>query len=201
MLTERSDLDLIRASRTKPETPESRLALETLAGRYKALVCKIARRYFLLSGGDTDDLIQEGMIGLLKAVFEYDPERDASFGGYATVCIRNKIVSAVRTYNRRSNRALNDALPIMTEDGAEEYLVDVSRAPDDPIETYIDRERSDALRQAIDTLLSPRQKAVLQLYLEGYSYKEIAARLALSEKSVDNAVMLVKRKIKQKLDA
>lgn len=168
-------------------------SLETIVLEYKALVCKIAREYYLFSGGDSDDLVQEGTVGLINAVKTFQPEKNKAFVNYAAMCIRNKIKDALRASVRDKNRLLNEALVL---DNVRETAFP-EEAGNDPYAEFIDREETEAFYARMKATLSERQYDVLLLYLEGYSYVEIAARLSLSLKSVDNALSAAKIKLKK----
>lgn len=162
---------------------------ENFAREYSRLVSRLIRPLFL-RGGDQDDLYQEGMIGLLKAIRSYDPARNNSFEAYATFCIRNRLYDAVRSdvsgYRReegtRTRLQLFSALP-----GEEAHT--------DPETQCLANESAKEIQAALHGLLSPFEASVLDPYLEGYTVNEIAARMARPSKSVDNAI----RRIRQKL--
>jgi len=175
-----------------------RLAEEALVLRYNRLVRACTRPCFLI-GGDSEDLIQEGMIGLLSAIRGFDPHREASFHTYAETCIRNRLRSAMRTALRDKHSPLNSALsftaPLFDTDaefygrGAAQLLH--SESPEDLL---IGREeRSQQIRLLLDKL-SRFEKTVLALYLKGFSYQEIARQVDKPPKSVDNAVQRVRHK-------
>lgn len=174
-----------------------RVAEETLVLRYARLVRVFVRPYFL-AGGDSEDLIQEGMMGLLQAVREYDAARNASFRTYAELCIRSRVYSAIRASMRDKHAPLNRYIPF--EHPQLQELTDRSIAHgaaklDDPETLLLQREAHGELLGAIAEHLSPREKAVLERYLQGLSYSEIATELSCSVKSVDNAVQRIRRKL------
>ncbi|MGX8698998.1 MAG: sigma-70 family RNA polymerase sigma factor [bacterium] len=165
-------------------------AEEELIRRYAHLV-KICSRPLFLAGGDAEDLTQEGMLGLLSAVRTYSPEREASFGTYAEVCIRNRLYKAVRDAERLKNKPLNESLPIEDE---------LLRAEERTLEERVATQ--DLLRRVFDSFsrkLTGMEKNVLDLFLEGQSYKQIAHTLGISPKSVDNAVQRIRRKLLNEL--
>ena len=163
-------------------------AAETaLIQRYQRLVRTCARPLFL-EGGDSEDLLQEGMVGLLSAVRSYRPEGEAAFRTYAEVCIRSRLVSAVRAAGRAKHRPLNTSLPL--EDGG----VDAPPPPD-PEEMVIDRENLAERLGQIENRLSGFERQVLRCYLNGLCYAEIAAYTHRPVKSVDNAVQRIRRKL------
>lgn len=175
-----------------------RIAEETLVMRYNRLVRICARPYFL-AGGDSEDLIQEGMVGLLNAIRMYDTEKEASFHTYAEVCIKNRILSAVKAASRDKHTPLNNSVSFETpllDANADFYAYGTDqRSRADPEAIYIGRE---SLRERMDVLkgqLSGFEATILRSYLGGSSYIEIAAEVKRSPKSVDNAVQRIRRKL------
>lgn len=167
----------------------SREAEEALVRRYSGLVRSCARPLFL-AGGDSEDLIQEGMLGLWKAVRDYTPDRGASFRTFAQTCVKNSMISAIKTAAGKHHIPLNDSVPFET------LLFDRNDqlAVSDPETLYIDRE---IYREQLDQFyskLSGFEAKVLDLYLNGLSYSEIADQVNRSPKSVDNAVQRIRRK-------
>ena len=164
-------------------------AEEELIARYTHLV-KICARPLFLAGGDSEDLIQEGMLGLLSAVRSFSPEREAAFATYAEVCIKNRLYNAIRNAERLKNRPLNSALPI------EDKLFGEGRDLEDRIVTQ------EHLRQVLSSFsgkLTPLERNVLERYLAGQSYRIIADTLGTSTKSVDNAVQRIRKKLLNEL--
>lgn len=174
-----------------------RVAEERLAMRYSRLVRICARPYFL-AGGDSEDLIQEGMIGLLSAIRGFEPEKEASFRTYAEVCIRNRLRSAVKAAARDKhtplNRSVSLAAPLFEEIGALSLGASPQRV-ENPEDVLIGREERQSRMEALRGKLSGFEKTVIDLYLDGLSYAQIAAQVGKSSKSVDNAVQRVRRKI------
>ena len=171
-------------------------AEEELAARYSKLVRICARPYFL-AGGDSEDLIQEGMLGLLSAIRKYDPENTATFKTYAEQCIRNRLITAIESASRFKHMPLNDGVSfeVLMSEGPTVSQEDVfSRHPEDQI---LAKEREEELFVGENRLLSSFEGEVLEQYLQGMSYKEIAARLNKPEKSIDNAVQRIRKKIAQ----
>ena len=164
-----------------------RLAEEMLVMRYMRLARACARPYFL-AGGDSEDLLQEAMFGLLKAIREYDSTRDASFKTFADVCIRNRIRSAVTAASRDKHALLNHSVPI-----EEQPLLESGHAPD-PEDLFISREEEEERFSALSSKLSSLEQRILSLYLHGFSYREIGEQVGRSDKSVDNAVQRIRRK-------
>ena len=158
-----------------------------LAVRYRRLV-KICTRPYFLAGGDSEDLLQEGMIGLLSAMREYDPACGSSFKTFAELCVKRRIISAAKAASRQKHAPLNDALPL--------EALTVSRA-DDPETAVISREWQRELMERLNDCLSSTERTVLEHYLEGSSYLEISRRVGKPTKSVDNAVQRIRRKAAQ----
>ena len=169
-----------------------RQAEESLVVRYNRLVRMCARPYFL-AGGDSEDLLQEGMLGLLSAIREYDPGKAAAFRTYAETCIRNRLFSAVKAAARNKHTPLNDSVSI------ESPLFGTAGQPGgrakDPEEILLDRESFRERMEALVGQLSGFEAGVLRLYLNGLSYSEIASEISKSPKSVDNAVQRIRRKL------
>ena len=162
-----------------------RNAEEELVKRYFRPVRMYARPYFL-AGGDSEDLIQEAMFGLLKAIREFDSRCDARFRTFAEVCIRNRIRSAVTNATRSKHAPLNDSIPF------ESPMLGIGASPE---ELYISREEETERLARLGKQLSPLEHKVLQLFLLGLSYQEISKQVGRSMKSVDNAVQRIRRKV------
>ncbi len=160
-------------------------AEEELVKRYFRPVRMYARPYFL-AGGDSEDLIQEAMFGLLKAIREFDSRCDARFRTFAEVCIRNRIRSAVTNATRSKHAPLNDSIPF------ESPMLGIGASPE---ELYISREEETERLARLGKQLSPLERKVLQLFLLGLSYQEISKQVGRSIKSVDNAVQRIRRKV------
>lgn len=177
-------------------------AEETLVLRYARLVRACARPFFL-AGGDSEDLIQEGMLGLLSAIRAFRPERGARFRTFAEVCIRRRIISAVRTAASGRHGPLNDRVSLdqslFLADQDFTPLGTSFRRPVDPEAAVIHQEDLSALEETIQEQLTPLEAHVLALYLDGSSYSEIAEEVYRSTKSVDNAVQRIRRKIARHL--
>jgi RNA polymerase sporulation-specific sigma factor len=174
-------------------------AMATLLARYTPLLRGVARRYFLPCG-DADDLVQEATIGLLKAVRDYRPETGVPFRPFAELCVTRQVITAVKAATRQKHIPLNAALSLsrpLHEDGGtlEEVLAD--GLAESPEERALRREDSLALARAVATLLSPYERRVVGLYLEGRSFGEIAAACGTHVKSVDNALWRVKAKLRR----
>ena len=168
----------------------------TLAERYLRLV-RICARPLFLAGGDSEDLIQEGTFGLVSAIRRFDPNDGASFKTFAEHCIRMRLLSAIRSASRLKHFPLNDGISL--EQLSEDSSADFSALPEsfrtDPEELILAKESRDELYAAFSRCLSRFEIKVLDLYLEGLSYREIADRLCRSAKSIDNAVQRIRRKL------
>ena len=192
---------MCRYNETADETLIRRLragesaSADYLMEKYKGLVKKKARAMFLI-GGDTDDLIQEGMIGLFKAVRDYQPDREASFQSFANLCIDRQIYSAIKSSNRQKHQPLNTYVSLSSSE-TEEDLRDTYAEHDNPESILIDRENVSALENEMEKSLSSLENRVLHLYLEGNSYIEIAEILGKTPKSIDNALRRIRKKIKK----
>lgn len=178
-------------------------AMEYLLDKYKEMVLKKARSMYIL-GGDCDDLIQEGMLGLFKAVRDYDCGRDASFRTFAQLCVTRQLYTAVKASSRKKHSPLNTAIslsrPLRENGGAEEeeYMDCLEAdASSNPEEYIIGREEMERLQEKIEKELSPFEKQVLDLHLTGMGYVEIAHVLNRDEKSTDNALQRIRTKLKK----
>ncbi len=180
------------------------LALEFLIHKYKGFVKSKARSYYLI-GADKEDIIQEGMIGLYKAIRDYDKDKLASFRGFAEICITRQIITAIKTATRQKHIPLNSYIslnkPIYYE-GTERTLLDnVSYVKVlDPEELMISREELDIIEKKMGDILSELELEVLMSYVEGLSYQEIAEEMDRQVKSIDNALQRVKRKLEKILE-
>ena len=179
-------------------------ATDVLMERYKEMVRSKARTYFLI-GADRDDVIQEGMIGLYKAIMDYKSEKNASFHTFAQLCVIRQILSAVRVSSRLKHLPLNEYIslnrPVNDEDGKETTMLDLLPDPNgcSPEDILMSIEERKRLDKQIDTSLSPLERRVLRLFLQGLDYIEIAEKIEKSPKSVDNALQRVKQKISRML--
>ena len=176
---------------------------EYLMNKYKNLVRMKASSMFIL-GADTEDLIQEGMIGLFKALRDYDAGRDASFATFANLCVLRQMYTALEAAKRQKHIPLNTYTSLFATTNAgedENYLVYSLKMHEEfnPEEMVIDEENRHVLEEAIEQVLSPLEKQVLDLYMTGMNYVEIAKVLGRDEKSVDNALHRMKSKIKRVL--
>ena len=169
---------------------------DILALRYRKLVRCCAHPYFL-AGGDSEDLLQEGMFGLIKAMREFRPDREASFQTFAEVCIRSRLCSVIRASRAGKHSPLNESVPLNA------FLLDAQPQYSqlDPEDLLIDREKAAALLNQVRSQLSDLEIRVLDLYMDGYSCGEIAATVGKHYKSVDNAVQRIRRKIGRQISS
>ena len=171
-----------------------------LVRRYGQLVRACARPLFL-AGGDSEDLIQEGMVALIKAVREFAPDKVATFRTFAEICIRNRLYSVLRASARDKHKALNQSISLDTPDfDSNSYTSGTSSlAQRDPEDCLIDREHTAALLAGVRKQLSEFEAKILGYYLDGLSCREIADTVGKPPKSVDNAVQRIRRKVAQHL--
>ena len=169
-------------------------AEEALAERYAREVRMCVRPYFLI-GGDSEDLIQEGMIGLLYAIREYNRDKGASFRTYAQICIQNRIKSAVRSAQRMKNAPLNDGVPLDDVLSDESQSLGTHYYARSPEEQVLARETENEFISAYSRCLSKLEAEILSLFLDGLSYEEMAAASGRDVKAVDNAVQRIRRKL------
>jgi RNA polymerase sporulation-specific sigma factor len=178
-----------------------RTAYDRIVRRYYGFVRLKASSYFL-AGGDSDDLIQEGLVGLYKAVRDYRSDRESSFRNFAELCITRQIITAVKTATRNKHTPLNQyvsfsATPAGSSGDSEPTLEDVipGSTVHDPVNQVISSEELRSLVDCLATALSDLESRELSLYLDGYSYTTIGERLGCDCKTVDNALQRVKRKV------
>ncbi|MBA3838975.1 MAG: RNA polymerase sporulation sigma factor SigH [Thermoleophilaceae bacterium] len=175
-------------------------AYDRIIRRYHGFVRLKASSYFLI-GGDSDDLIQEGLVGLYKAVRDYRTDRESSFRNFAELCITRQIITAVKTATRNKHTPLNQYVSFSstpaTSTGEEPSLDETLPGPTsrDPVNQAISSEELRSLIACLSTALSDLESSVLSLYLDGHPYEEIAGRLGCDTKTVDNALQRVKRKV------
>jgi len=207
------ELDLLKVGKYEDKTDEevaveakngNDIALEYLIKKYRNFVKAKARSYFLI-GADREDIIQEGMIGLYKAIRDFKGDKLSSFRAFAELCITRQIITAIKTATRQKHIPLNSYVslnkPIYDED-SDRTLLDILSGTKvtDPEELMINREEYNDIEFKIGEILSDLEWRVLMLYLEGKSYQEIALELARHVKSIDNALQRVKRKLERYLE-
>lgn len=189
-----SDEELVKLSSSGDE-----FAMEFLISKYKNLARSKARIYFLV-GADRDDIIQEGMIGLFKAVRDFDSDKFASFKSFAELCVKRQIITAIKTATRQKHIPLNSYVslskPVYDEDSertlADTLLENISTNPE---HLFITKETFEDIEVKINSALSRFESQVLDMYLDGNSYQEIAIMMQRTPKSIDNALQRIKRKI------
>lgn len=159
--------------------------------KYKPLVLKLSKKYFLI-GGENEDLIQEGMIGLFGAIGDYDTSSEVTFYHFAQLCIDRQMIKAIEASNRKKHSPLNAYVSLYNEDGGE--LDEPTFTSDDPAELIIEAEENLDLIERLKNALSPMEKKVFELYMQDYDYKEIAIKLEKPEKSIDNTLTRIKQK-------
>ena len=177
----------------------SESAQEYLIEKYKKIVRIKARGYYIM-GGDTEDIIQEGMIGLYKAIRDFDETKQVNFYSFASLCITRQIHTAIKSANRQKHIPLNSSVSLdraVFEENEDFTYLETFRTGDiyNPENLIISSENKTELEQRIAKSLSPLEKRVLFLYLRGKSYVEIAAIIDKDEKSIDNALQRIKKKV------
>ncbi len=179
--------------------------LEILLGRYRNFARAKARSYFL-AGSDKEDVVQEGMIGLYKAIRDFDASQETPFRAFAELCISRQILTAIKTANRNKHQPLNSSIsldaPAYANEKGDKSVADSLIAPTltDPAELLVSAEEIDAIRSSMRDNLTELEGDVLRLYMDGKSYEEIAGALGNHVKSIDNALQRIKRKLQRHLD-
>lgn len=178
-------------------------SINLILKNYKNFIFMNSRNYFLI-GADQDDLLQEGMIGLIKAIKAYDGEKKASFKTFATICIKRQIITAIKSSNAQKNIALNSASGnfIECDDGKEiSYSKGLSSyTQHNPEELYLSKEKMEGLKRYSDENFSVFEKEVFHLLIKGYSYREISEKLEKNLKTIDNTIQRIKRKSEEWID-
>ncbi|MGG0657152.1 RNA polymerase sporulation sigma factor SigH [Rummeliibacillus pycnus] len=179
-------------------------SLDFLINKYKPFVRLKVKSYFLI-GADKEDIVQEGMIGLYKAIRDFKGDKLASFKAFAELCIKRQIITAIKTATRQKHIPLNSYVsldkPVFEEESAKTLMDMLTGATiDDPEKLVIHREEFNHLEEKIGEVLSDLERQVLAFYLEGCSYQEISARLDRHVKSIDNALQRIKRKLERHLE-
>ncbi len=176
-------------------------ATEYILAKYKNLVRSRAKDLYL-AGADREDLVQEGMIGLFKAIRDFDATKQASFRGFAELCIKRQLITAVRGASRQKHMPLNSYVSLngtSFEDDTERSLMDMlaEREAVDPEALFLRREKVETLESVAAQKLSNLERSVLSLYIGGMNYQEIAVELKRTPKSIDNALQRIKRKLEE----
>ncbi|MBM3665375.1 MAG: RNA polymerase sporulation sigma factor SigH [Actinobacteria bacterium] len=198
-LDQQGHVDIVDEGLVRRARAGDQQAMDQIIARYRGFVRLKASAYFL-AGGDSEDLIQEGLIGLFKAVRDYRPEREASFRSFAELCVTRQIITAIKTAARNKHAPLNTYVSFSnTRAGSEQETTLADVLPDDPVTDPINQaistEEIQSLVECLGRVLSPLERQVLAMYLEGRSYEEVAEKLECNPKSVDNALQRVKRKV------
>ena len=183
-------------------------ALDFLICKYKDLVNSKVNKYFII-GAEKEDIVQEGLIGLYKAIKDYKPDKQNSFKSFANLCIERQLITAIKSSNRQKHMPLNSYLSLnMTafenEDGNNDtQIVDVleNTVIEDPLDTITKKEYFSSVENVIDSSLSDFEKKVLNRYVQGESYVKIAARLDAAVKSVDKAIQRIRKKTAKNIQA
>ena len=188
-----SDEDLITLIKS-----ENKEALDFLLNKYKDLVYMKVSKYFII-GAERDDIVQEGMIGLYKAIKSYKEDKHNSFKTFANMCIERQLITAIKTSNRQKHMPLNSYLSLNTsayDDEEEQTLIDIlnNNTVEDPLDTITKQEYYKSVEQSIDNSLSDFEKQVLRKFIKGDSYIKIAEELESPVKSVDNAIQRIRKK-------
>jgi RNA polymerase sporulation-specific sigma factor len=179
-------------------------ALNFLINKYSSFICAKARSYFL-KGADQEDLVQEGMIGLYKAIRDFREDKMASFKTFSEICINRQIFSAIKTANRQKQGPLNSYISLYKPlDNQDLNYTLIDMVPEgkttNPEALIINQENADERALKIADVLSKLEKKVWDLYIEGYSYLEVSRELNLPGKSIDNALQRIKRKLERHLE-
>ncbi len=187
------DEDLIKVIKSG-----DKYALDYLLEKYKELVNMKVGKYYIV-GAEKEDIIQEGMIGLYKAIKNFDGEKQASFKSFANICIERQLITAIKSSNRQKHIPLNSYLSLNTaayENEEDTELIDIfdSNTTEDPLDTITKKEYYKTVEDAIDKSLSKFEKQVLEKYIQGESYVDIAAKLNAPVKSIDNAIQRIRKK-------
>ena len=197
-----SDEELLEAIKK-----DDKKALDFLICKYKDLVNSKVNKYFII-GAEKEDIIQEGLIGLYKAIKDYKPDKQNSFKSFANLCIERQLITAIKSSNRQKHMPLNSYLSLNmnayeNEDGNNDTeIMEVldTNVVEDPLDTITKKEYMTNVENVIDTSLSDFEKKVLNRYIQGESYVKIAEKLDAPVKSVDNAIQRIRKKTTKSLD-
>jgi RNA polymerase sporulation-specific sigma factor len=189
----RSDEDLIALIKSG-----DKFALEFLIGKYKELVNMKIGKYYII-GAEKEDIMQEGLIGLFKAIKSYSPDKQNSFKTFANLCIERQLITAIKSSNRQKHIPINTAA---YEEDEDTTLLDTfdSHQVEDPLDTITKKEYYQMLETAIDKSLSDFEKQVLGRYIQGESYVQIAQKLDTPVKSIDNAIQRIRKKATKNME-
>lgn len=187
---------------------EDKIALDSLIGRYKETVNMKVSKYYI-NGAEKEDIMQEGLMGLFKSIKSYNPEKDNSYKSFANLCIERQIITAIKGSNRQKHLPLNSYVSLNTpsfenEDGDEQTplldILDASNSVEDPLDTITKNEYYKSVEKAIDENLSSFEKQVLNKFIEGQSYVQIAESLNSGVKSIDNAIQRIRKKTAKNIE-
>ena len=173
-------------------------ALDFLIGKYNDIVSMKANKFFII-GAEKEDMVQEGMIGLYKAIKSFDVEKQNSFKTFANLCIERQLITAIKTSNRQKHIPLNSSFSLNTsayDENDETSIMEIldTKLVEDPLETITKKEYFEAVESRIDKNLSTFEKKVLDFYVQGESYVNIAIKLDAQVKAVDNAIQRIRKK-------
>ena len=193
-----TDEQLVRMAQEGSETAE-----EILIEKYKGLVKNKAKTYYI-TGADSEDVVQEGMIGLFKAIRDFKDDKLVSFKSFAEICVTRQIITAIKTATRQKHMPLNSYVslnkPVFEDDGERTLMETINHdTVSDPELLFISKEELNRIEGKINEILSPLELEVLHFYLQGKSYQQIAVILSKEVKSIDNALQRVKKKIEKYL--
>lgn len=174
-------------------------ALDYLISKYKNLVNSKVTKYYII-GAEKEDIVQEGLIGLFKAIKDYDSTKQNSFKSFASLCIERQIITAIKTSNRQKHIPLNSSLSLnntLNDSDNESSFIDIINAQnvEDPLETITKKEYYSSIKEKLNSNLSDLEKKVLYSYIEGNSYINIAEKLDMPVKSIDNAIQRIRKKL------
>lgn len=189
--TEYTDEELLKMLKDEDEN-----IMEYLIDKYKSMVRQKARVLYLV-GGEQDDLIQEGMIGLFKAIRDYSPQRETSFQTFARLCVDRQMYHAIQSSNRQKHQPLNTYISLNGNEWETELGNLCQQSPESIV---IDQENAEGMEKQIRDQLSPFEDQVLELYLQGEDYLGIGEQLRKSPKSIDNALQRIRSKVKEYLE-
>ncbi|HEV3471580.1 MAG TPA: RNA polymerase sporulation sigma factor SigH [Actinomycetota bacterium] len=199
-ISELEDLDLVARVRAGDER-----CIEILLARYRNFARSKARSYFL-AGSDKEDVVQEGMIGLFKAIRDFEVDTGTPFRAFAELCISRQILTAIKTANRQKHQPLNSSVsldaPAYGDEQSDRSVGDniIASVINDPVELVISAEEIEAIRDSMKDNLTELEGDVLRLYMDGKSYEEIAGVLGNHVKSIDNALQRIKRKLQRHIE-
>lgn len=192
------ETELVKIAKNKKSN-----AQEYLIRKYMYMIKSKASLYFIV-GGSKQDIIQEGMIGIYKAIEDYDDSKKASFATFANLCVTRQIITAIKKANRKKHVPLNSYVSLnkLISDEGNNSLIDILKKEKtvNPEKLVVSREQRKHIEKQVGKLLSSLELNVFFLYLEGLSYKDIADKLLINNKSVDNALQRIKKKLHKHLD-